>query len=99
MTELASRVDALAARARARRAEQRADEQAAAQERAEADDAKRAALRASMPWVASVVDEMRAVFGPGVSVLVAVEGGRVVANRRACALAGLGVEAYVESKT
>lgn len=43
--------------------------------------AKRDRLRADMPMAAAVVDEFRAVFGDGVRVLLAEEGGKVVKSK------------------
>jgi hypothetical protein len=81
--DLSSRIDAIAARAKAKN-----DQQAvAAAEQSKIDveqlEKRRAAMREAMPEVAGVVDQIRDVFGDGCEVLIAEEGGkRVVAEKR-----------------
>lgn len=98
MAELADRVADLGRRSAARNAERRAEIAAAEAVRAEAQEQKRADLRETMPRTAALVDEFRAVFGPGVRVLAALEDGRSVINRQAMARLGLRCEDYETRK-
>lgn len=53
---------------------------------------KREAMRLAMPEVASVVDDLRNVFGDGVTVLAASEGGKVVKAERRLRMLGVSDE-------
>jgi hypothetical protein len=80
--DLSSRIDAIAARSKAKSAQQDEIDAAAAQAKVGQVEARRAAMREAMPEIAGVVDQIRDVFGD-VEVLVAEEGGkRVVAEKR-----------------
>ena len=94
MADLADRVAELGRRSVARSADRREAILQAEAERAAAMDARRAQLREQMPKVSRVVDEFRAVFGDGVRVIAAAEGGRVVVNRAACERVGVDWRRY-----
>jgi len=53
---------------------------------------KRDAMRNAMPEVAAVVDELRNVFGNGVTVLAAREGDKVVKSERRLRMLGVSDE-------
>jgi len=57
-----------------------------------AKENKRDEMRRQMPGVAKLVDDFRDVFGAGVSVVVASEGGRLVKSDRAIRNLGLSDE-------
>lgn len=83
MSDLGSRIDAIAAKSRAKSEQAAADQAVRDQANAEQVEARRAAMREAMPEVAGVVDQIRSVFGEGCEVLVAEENGkRVVAEKR-----------------
>lgn len=95
MDDLAARVDALRARALQKSGERKTRAEEAQALRAQVAENARAQLRADMPAVADIVDQFRAVFGPGVKVLAACEKGKSVINRAACERVGVNWRAYV----
>lgn len=80
--DLSVRVASIAARAKVKSEQAAADQAVRDRQQADQVEARRAALRAAMPEIAGVVDQLRDVFGD-VEVLVAEEGGkRLVAEKR-----------------
>ena len=59
------------------------------EEQAKLVEAKRESLRESMPGVAAILDQFREVFGDGVTVIAASEGGKTVKSSRAMRRYGL----------
>jgi len=88
VSDLGSRIDAIAARAKAKTAQQAEIDAAAAQAKADQVELRRAAMRAAMPNIAGVVDLMREIFGE-VEVLSAEEAGKRVVNERRLKQLGL----------
>jgi membrane protein involved in colicin uptake len=84
--DLSERVASIAARAKVKSEQAAADQAVRDRQQADQVEARRAALRAAMPEIAGVVDQLRDVFGD-VEVLIAEEGGKqVVAEKRLKAL-------------
>ena len=79
MSDLAARVEALAARSKRRNAEARVVDEAKAASLAVEREARRVMLREKMPEVTAFVDGLKAVFGDDqVRVLMAEENGERV---------------------
>lgn len=82
MSDLAARVEALAARSKRRNAEARVVDEAKAVSLAAEREARRLLMREKMPEVTAFVDGLKAVFGDDqVRVLMAEEGGERVVTK------------------